>query len=161
LTSDVTIASVAYGANGYVAVGDDPTGGTAVFTSTDAAHWAAVPSVAPNANVNWETVIWGNNEFLAGGRDNRAGRAAYMTSADGKTWHYASTGEASTINSVVWDGTQYVTASYYDVLRWAPQGSGSGGGGSGGGGSGGGGSLGLGLLGVLAGFAALRRRYTR
>ncbi|HSC48423.1 MAG TPA: hypothetical protein VLG68_10095 [Gammaproteobacteria bacterium] len=161
LTSNVSIGSVAYGANNYVAVGNDPNGVTTVFTSPDAVHWTLVSNVAPNTNTSWRTVIWGNNEFLAGGRDNRVGYAVYMTSADGIAWHYAVTSEAAMINDVVWDGTQYVTASYYDVLRMVPQSSGSGGGGSNGGGSGGGGNFGLGLLGLLAGFAALRRRCSR
>ena len=155
LSSNVSIGSVAYGANTYVAVGNDPNGGTAVFTSADTAHWTPLPNVAPNTNTAWVTAIWGNNEFMVGGRDNKAGHAAYMTSTDGVTWHYATTDEATAINGVVWDGAQYVTASYYDVLRMVPQSSGSGGGGNTGGG--GGGTLGFAALGLLLGITALRR----
>lgn len=160
LTPGLTLGSVAYGAGTYVAVGNDSNGGTAVFTSTDASHWKAVPNVAPNTNTIWHTVIWGNNEFLAGGRDNLAGHAVYMTSPDGIAWHYAVTSEAAMINDVVWDGAQYVAASYYDVLQLTPSSSGGGGGSGGGGttGKSGGGALDLLSLCVLAGFLA-RRKY--
>ena len=134
------IAGVAFGGGRYVAIGDDVNNNTILYTSTDAKTWSKAAALKSGTAALWQTLIYGNSEFMAGGSDNATGSAAFLRSTDGKTWTYSTDPATSEIYSIDWDGSRYVAASYYDVLTYAPPASGGSGGGSGGGGSGGGSS---------------------
>ncbi|HEY3859817.1 MAG TPA: hypothetical protein VGM47_09455 [Gammaproteobacteria bacterium] len=164
------LASVAYGASEYVALGNTADGSTQIFKSKDAVTWTAEKTISSKAN--WYALIWGNDEFMGVGGDFKTAQADMLESSDGSNWTTSEVANTSAAYDVTWDGTEYLAVTNYDVLVGAPGGSSgssgsSGGSGSGGGSSssssssssgGGGGSLGLLGMGILAGLGFLRRR---
>ena len=150
------IAAVGYGNGAYIAVGADANGNTILLTSTDALNWTQIGSLpAGLKGVAWGNISYGGNVWLITGvGGNVPGMLVVLTSSDGQNWSLQSlgVGEAGTAASGTWDGSGFVIATPYDILK-APVSTGGspppsppppGGGGSSGGGSGGGG------LGVLA-----------
>jgi hypothetical protein len=163
--TDVLVA-VAYGSGRYVAIGNDASGEIQIFTSDDAKKWTRVQGLKSGTDARWQTLIYGNAEFLAGGTDNATGSAAFLRSADGKSWTYSTDVDTSGIYSIDWDGSAYTATSLYDILSYVPPisgGSGSESGGTGGGsgnssgGGGGGGELDLPCLLALMGLFLSRR----
>jgi hypothetical protein len=157
------IVSVAYSGSGYAAIGNTADGSTLILTSSDGKDWQGVSSTM--SGVTWDAITWGDNEYVAAGLDSDSERAAILTSSDGgNQWTLSRLTETSIVNDIAWDGSAYIVAGSYDIVRGTPGGSGgttgggSGGKGGGASGSGGGGAFGFGLLGLLMGFAALRRR---
>jgi uncharacterized membrane protein YgcG len=157
------LASVAYGAGEYVALGNTASGTTQIFKSTDAITWTAENTTVSKAN--WYALIWGNDEFMGVGADFKTAQADMLESSDGSNWTTSEVADTSAVYDVTWDGTEYLAVTNYDVLVGTPggsSGSSSGGSSGGSGGSsssgGGGGSLGLLGMGLLAGLGFLRRR---
>lgn len=160
LPSTGILSAVAYGGGVYTAIGSDLSGHTLLFTSADAKNWTSV-ALTSGTDASWQTMIYGDSEFLAGGMDNVTGSAAFLRSSNGADWAYNTDADTSEIDGISWDGSKYLVASLYDILSYTPPISSGSGGGSGGGGSGGksgGGTLGIAILGLLGGLVGLRRR---
>lgn len=161
LSSDTQIGAVAFAKGIYVVVGSSSTSGASlVYTSTDGTSWKQVTGLPSGYHFSWNDMIADGNGFLAVGLAAELG-AAVMTSTDGNTWSLQLIPNVAALNSVTTNGTQYVAASFYDIVS-APvpssnTGGGSTGGSNGGGSKGGGGSLDILALTLFSGLA-LRRR---
>ena len=161
------VSAIAFGNGSYIALGYDGSGNTLAASSSDAQHWTQISGVATGMHANWLTLIWGNNEFVAGGLDTDLRQGVIFNSSDGKSWTSTTLGSASGIGGIEWNGTSYVAVSLFDVFEYTPPappstgGGGGTGGGSGGGsapaGKSGGGAFDILALSLLSGLAIRRR----
>ncbi len=163
-----TISAVAFGGGKYLALGYDASGNTLAASSPDGLHWTQISGVETGIHAHWGTLIWGNDEFVAGGRNLDTTQGLIINSSDGTKWSATTLGSGEEIGGLAWNGSSYVAVSFQDVFEYTPPSSGSGGGTSGGGGSGGGsgsgkssggggGAFDMLALSLLSGLAIRRR----
>jgi hypothetical protein len=97
-------AGIAYNGSDYVAIGQTgsyPSFTALIYHSNDGITWYS--QAVNQFNTRFLNVIWGNNEFIAVGLD-----STVITSPDGITWTQKFTNSGINLDSVVWNGTQYV-----------------------------------------------------
>lgn len=106
-TSATLILDITYGNGQYLAV-SGYWRDTKILSSSNAILWTSRDSGLPNGN-GLETVVWGNNKFVAAGID-----GAIAESPDGNSWTSLTSGKAEALSAVAWGAGIFVAVGNGD-----------------------------------------------
>lgn len=116
----VRVDDIAYGAGKFIATGGDSNSNLLVASSVDGLTWqqeSGLPSdlIEPNGDPAFMT--FGGGEFLIGAMDSLAGLSAYLVSHNGLNWTENVQPDNWFLQQIVWDGTKFVSPSFYDIFN--------------------------------------------
>jgi|GEM_PF-1845810 len=113
-----SLKGIAYGANTFVAVGEQAPGvdASTILTSANGVDWTprSGPLVAGEDTLDLDSVDFINDRFVAGGQN------LVLSSPDGVTWTRHDVGGASTINAVAYHDGLYVAVSNFGGIFESP-----------------------------------------